>query len=283
MKFIQVPWQSEPNINPPRVDWNSGLSKNLLFIGPVGNGRVDAVTGRPGIALDATASSTTAMSKKGGGIAHESNNNTDGGLRWADNPHIRDRLSGTGELTMMFIGEIDSTVASYQSIISIPYALSNPWSAPYHSCSFIRESTTTQGRFQGQNTSTYVAQNSSTGFWEFDGSFHQYAVTKNGTAYNFYKDGELFSNHTGSGNTVVATTYQPHIFSRNNTADAEGTNGRCLLAAIWKRELGAAVIKEMWENPWQIFEPRTIWIPTATAAAGSTPIHFRRHVGFSYG
>ncbi len=58
--------------------------------------------------------------------------------------------------------------------------------------------------------------------------------------------------------------------------------GEIGMLGVFGRTLSPSEAQQLSINPWQIFEPRTIWIPTA-AAAGSTPIHFRRHVGFSYG
>lgn len=87
---------------------------------------------------------------------------------------------------------------------------------------------------------------------------------KNG-AQSAWKDGVLFQSWTRA---LSATTARNVRLTTRNDSTESLTSSSIILRAEWNRELSDAEIVALADDPWQIFAPRSILIPTASAAAG---------------
>ncbi len=283
MALVKIPWTAQPpdNVN---VNWGHPLCRDLIWTAPLGKKLRNPVENKLAAFPDTTATGTTYDSMFQS-IVHESNTTDDGGFYHPDCVHASNKINGSTDLTALLFCELDDIVANAPLMLT-PTA-NTGWSSPYIVWSLsVNPTDNSKGHFSISYSGAWPGAVSATGFYNEDGTRHMYGAVKNNTTtVTFYKDGLLFGTGTATNMNQALTLQSSNdisVFSRNRSATAEGTNGRFIVGAIWARSLNASEILSWYKNPWQIFEPRTIWIPTA-AAAGSTPIHFRRHVGFSYG
>ena len=243
----------------------------------------DYVSRRPLTPLDVTASDPSPTFHQGYSfMGHESNNATDGGVRSAEDSPF---MTGThDELTYIVCVEVDS-IDAFSGLMVVPYNLTT-WNAPFHSISLVRNDTTaTQADLRADNND--VVGSSTSGFIS-TGARHTYACTLRGEsggngAFEFYKDGVSYNSGTNGLLTTgkfVFQTSQMHIFSRNNAATGEGTNGRFYWGAMFMREKGARDIQTLTENPLQILKRPDAWLETV-ASSGTTitlVMNHRRHM-----
>jgi len=87
-----------------------------------------------------------------------------------------------------------------------------------------------------------------------------------------YKNGVAYSASAWYGpNGADGEMTQTHPSTKYlgaNFAAGQLLNGKIYLVAFWNRLLSAAEHAALALNPWQLFAPRRIYIPTAAAAAG---------------
>lgn len=84
-----------------------------------------------------------------------------------------------------------------------------------------------------------------------------------------YVDGVLGASGT-AGNRVMSSTSTQSLYIGNNVTAANPYAGYQALTAIWNRQLTDEEVWVVSQNPWQLFDPQQIIIPTPAAAAGYT-------------
>ena len=106
-----------------------------------------------------------------------------------------------------------------------------------------------------------------------DGNWHVFVATRSGTEVTLYRDGiALSAGDSGSGGAGLNA-----ITGSARVSGADGSSRVCTgsnaLVAVWSRALSNAEVVTVSRNVWQLFAPRHIYIPTATAAATSRALH----------
>ena len=98
------------------------------------------------------------------------------------------------------------------------------------------------------------------------------AIVTRSVANNFtgiYVDGLLAASTTCSTVTPTATA-SLRMGARAYAGVEDYFSGRIRLAAMWARSLSATEVQSLSRNPWQLFAPQQIIIPTPAAAAVPT-------------
>lgn len=85
-----------------------------------------------------------------------------------------------------------------------------------------------------------------------------------------YVDGVLGASGT-AGNRVMSSTSTQSLYIGNNVTAANPYAGYQALTAIWNRQLTDAEVWRVSQNPWQLFAPQQIIIPTPAAAGYTHP------------
>jgi hypothetical protein len=96
------------------------------------------------------------------------------------------------------------------------------------------------------------------------------AASRNGTSVT------LQDNATWQTVSIPSGTTAPHFVNRrplvllnhSDTSAGEGIDGRNAFAYVWNRALSNVELDSIRENPWQLFAPRSIWVPTYTPPPG---------------
>ncbi|MBK8106043.1 MAG: hypothetical protein IPK42_10880 [Betaproteobacteria bacterium] len=83
-----------------------------------------------------------------------------------------------------------------------------------------------------------------------------------------YVDGVLGASGI-AGNYVMSSTSTQSLLVGNNVAFSGAHSGYQALTAIWNRQLTDAEVWVVSQNPWQLFAPQQIIIPTPAAAAST--------------
>lgn len=102
---------------------------------------------------------------------------------------------------------------------------------------------------------------SRSGYVPAAGERHAYAFTKSGSTGAHYLNGSLRSSVTGL--MGPAPTLSTNAVTING-----GSLAGIAAFAFWDRSLSALEITAWMRNPWQLFQPSRIYIPTAAAAGG---------------
>ncbi len=89
-----------------------------------------------------------------------------------------------------------------------------------------------------------------------------------------YKNGRVAHSGTPSGVGAVATATYRFRPGGGKITDSEllTWQGRIWLTAVWNRALSAAEAAAVSSNPWQLFQPRRIWVPVTAGAAGDASV-----------
>lgn len=96
-------------------------------------------------------------------------------------------------------------------------------------------------------------------------------ITADGATARVYLDGvELQSGAYTPGTPDYDTANLRRVIFGLDRLGAN-TNTNTFLALLWNRPLSVTEVKEVSANPWQIFAPRSIWIPVS-AGGGPTPV-----------
>ncbi len=250
----------------PAIQWDDSRNKDLIFFVAPGIIPFELVSGSQprNTGANGCYRGITPI-----GPAWESNAYGTGYLSWAITPQIKTM----GNRSTIIVWASLDTCQSYAPLLSLP--AKTTWTSPYHSYSFIRNSTTSAAQFTiatgGVGRSTI---NTASGFLNFTGELHQYAITRNGTAVRYFKDGELFGSGTMSSSNTPDFTNCPEavLFTRNTTAVGESGNGRISQALIYNRTYTDWEIKQNFQDPWgQVtYKQRKIYIVLGSGT--DTPI-----------
>lgn len=95
-----------------------------------------------------------------------------------------------------------------------------------------------------------------------------FAMTLTGTTIGLYMDGQSGA-ITPSGQ-FTTSTINPALYNRNS--GGRGWAGQNYLTLIFERGLSATEIKQLADNPWQLFAPikRQIWVPVSAGGGGTS-------------
>jgi hypothetical protein len=103
------------------------------------------------------------------------------------------------------------------------------------------------------------------------------AATHSGTAQVCY-----FNNAVIASASITETpSCLGASFGGGDDTNPNNWHGALYFQAFWNRALTAAEIASLNANPWQLFAPRRIYIPTAAAAAGAPTITALSAIGIT--
>jgi len=192
--------------------------------------------------------STTFTASSPHGYAMNSVSSSAGG---AYTPSIPELETVTNNCTMLVWAEL-SNVADYGKLICISYNDAS-WVYPWPSLAFGRDASLNSLMFEYADTGgsqTFVG--SDTGFLNTgsDG-FCMYAVTRQGDAVRFYKNGLLYgSQKTITDNPIEFRPHEVNLLQRNRKVSGEGATGTAPLFLIYNRALSDSEISAMYAFPY---------------------------------
>ena len=115
------------------------------------------------------------------------------------------------------------------------------------------------------------------------GTWHNCFGQRLGNSVNYWIDGIAQSvTHIAANWVDVASTTTPLLLgARSYAANNDYFNGDISIARFWNRALRSDEVSALSANPWQLFQPRRIYIPTATAAASAPTITALSAIGIT--
>lgn len=96
-----------------------------------------------------------------------------------------------------------------------------------------------------------------------------------------YRDGVLLGTGASGGITVSGSPHKTCLNGIDGYGGWASSGSKYFLTMIWDRALSPAEIARIGANPWQLFQPRRIYIPTATAAASAPTITALSAIGIT--
>ena len=262
MLLLRRPRSSQPQ-HAVGIDWANPLARDLkILVSNNGGSLREVVSGR----LPASRGSSTRQTSKG--IAEDFANTQ---ATFAHHPN-HDVL---GELTIAALVYVDA-LSNYSAIIS-----KNSGGTTAMPFEFRLSGGTADGSFDLlRANATYKSWNAraiATGSLINTGTYNFVSVAIDAEISSrptYYVNGQEFlgtnsaglttGNGTGSG---VATSNQGTLYVGKRADGVTYLDGGLLLVCVWGRKLSVAELKGFEANPWQLFAPRRIYIPTSTAAA----------------
>lgn len=101
-----------------------------------------------------------------------------------------------------------------------------------------------------------------------DGQLHTWLFTRQGTSQRLYRDGVLHASSTEAVRQVWTSSSTDVV--GGYTAANWGVSSSVLLVGGWNSALSESDALSLSANPWQLFAPRSIWVPVSTAGGSVT-------------
>lgn len=241
------------------VNTGNAITDNLVaLVYPGSTNQKNIVTGETGTLGGSSVWNATGES---GGTALSSTG--DGGASWPFPPGM---TATSGDWTMLIHAALSSFSSGYECLVCIPHAadFSGP---PYHVISLIHQGGTTDTAmsFFTDDTENNEAVGGPEGFFILDGSWHDYAIVKNGPFIRYYRDAtQVSSDFFGSGDTHLGVGEHAPLYLLPG-----GTTGKVNFAAIWSRNATSSFTSLLSDKNQLV---------TVTSGGSTTPATRRRQV-----
>jgi hypothetical protein len=237
---VRLPWDSQPQ-EAVGIDWSNPLTKGIVAAAYPGGG---VYTVASGITLGAgtqgrhwtlTGGTTQAIDVSSPGYT--------AGMEFSGIAVARSRgLGSQAVININFNGT------------NVPFMLSIGITGPVNGAGYFAG---------GWKTSGFVSDVRNDGLWHVIGG-----AVKSGSQ-RYFVDGRLNSSGTGSGTSATVNSNPISFGCYKN--DSASLNGDLALGVVWAdRFLTDAEIAEISANPWQLFAPRSIWVPVSAASGAYT-------------
>ena len=257
--IIRKPWTKQPPVG-TKIDWRNPIARKLAFLwsGPHTGGSygVDLISGFKGLATGVGDAITTGISSRG----HIAGQIEDGGavpiLDFDGAPSfdcssdgyswfVIQRLTDSSYTWRTSLALYNGTGFADADIIAMAYPI-----------------TDTAGRAHLYTAGGFVNWDINVPWTNNDGEWHTWGVSTpwGTTGTRGFFDGKYIASTFDNLGSAAETVDAVQLLS-NETWAAEGLGGDLLLAAVFKERLSDAEQVSLAENPWQIFEPRKIFVP----------------------
>lgn len=252
-----LPWDSQPQ-EVVEVDWNNPLTNGLVFLAPLWPGQLNDIVG--GKRATVTGTLGYAATRDGVFPLFSGSQYIDYGAFGAEFPAgpatiawIQTPIAQSGFNTLMNLmpsGGVNSWVC-YQNGGGGSYAF-------------------TFGRRAGTGPANY---NTTVGT-PANGDTRRFIVRSPSLDTATYTDYSLFDRFSGALAPDGSTTYGGNTSTGMRIgallpSGGDGFDGAIGMVAIWKRQLSDAEARDYNANPWQLFAPRTIWVPVSAGGGGT--------------
>src|SRR5574337_182611 len=251
----RIPRCSQPQ-GALRIDWANPITRGLCFVAVYSDGSLTNLAA--GDRADRGASAVSGVGAAGRTLyatAQPYAASWPGALVTSDG-------AGTGDYTLLSFsapvaeGTISSLISQASGSTQL-YLLANT-NGGYG----VSSGTLTLGEWDGNNP-MFEAPG------VVDGGWHVFVGVRSGTTRYIDCDGV----HVGTGTGVVARVYASGAFLYSSGIYGYTNWTRPhphVMQAAWNRALTPAERKNIGRNPWQVFAPQRLWLPTS-AAGGSLP------------
>ena len=275
MLILERPWTRQPQ-GVVGVDWSNPLTSALCVAVHGADRYLQNKNGRKIWTTNGTTKTATAR-----GIAlqcHLSQTN----LEWASyEPIVTADGIGLNNFTLMVCANPAAGSGAVQHLIA---QKNDAGGAPYSQC-FISSNADntntyssggvtfgTYGKEPGGVTSSSMVSKASV----CDGNFHVFAGVRRFTSgsnsdHILYVDGVVGATSNLVNRDLIETPTRYLAIGSRGNGTTESFNDKIVFAYAWNRALSDAEVAQVSENPWQLFQPRRIYIPTATAAGYTHP------------
>lgn len=261
------------------IDWSNPLTQGLLFFAPVDQFGRDAVSGEAPTSLGV--GGQIRLEHNAGNLGSGWCFDTRGGVESGDGEgfywgtglkngtfpkDFYNRGQGSLGWTTMTWARRESDTVAWQMYFGVARDGNN-----YYQGCLVRDGTNNEVVLRMQDaTGSDSALLGGTDFAiRASGVDHWVGTMQNtGSAsrMTLYKNGVVSETiTTGSGRSVeldAISTNECGIVANAYAFNADPLDGITMANAIWNRELSAAEVASLYENPWQIFKPRNIYIGT---------------------
>lgn len=256
VRTIELPWAQQPQ-EAVGIDWANPITRGLCFVAVYSDGSLTNLAAGDRGAYGASAvSGVGAAGRTLYATAQPYAASWPGALVTSDG-------AGTGDYTLLSFsapaaeGDISSLISQASGSTQL-YLLSNTNTSYGASAG-----TLTLGEYDGNNP-MFEAPG------VVDGGWHVFVGVRSGTTRYIDCDGVQVGTGTGVAARVYASgafLYSSGIYGYTNWTRPHPH----VMQAAWNRALTPAERGDIGRNPWQVFAPRRILVPTSGAGGGAVP------------
>lgn len=266
MLILESPWTRQPQVA-VGVDWDNPISRGLVFLF---DGQESDAVGRRVVDITNTA---------GRGIGVNGRNRSFNGDAAVTQVSFNARRAPTSVATMVCLAYCTNNTAT-NTLMAMPNAgVSNTYvlmdisgTEANDPVRVITYNTGTIGLVYGSQPSGQYLNR-----WVLFGG-----TSLNGTNNKIHIDGAPVTPSSTAGSSVALGAMNRYdVGCLNTVAPSNGLNGNVAFAAIWDRVLTDAEHAALFVNPWQLFAPQQILIPTPAAAASAPTITALSAIGIT--
>jgi len=264
LKLIR-PHEVKPDINNPSIDWNNSITEGLNFACVHNLSSHDLVKDR-NIAVDQMTDGVAAS-----GRAKRSTIASPARTQWDITPS---EFIGGDQLTVLSFYKANSINSTNGTVNLAGVSRSG---AGWRSFNLIRRGDPHTSN--SNNVYLYLFNSSDSGVFsqtiKVDNTEPHISVGRyDGANVDLFHDGDFKGGNAQTGNIQESQS----LMSVNGEYTNSGvTDIDIYLTLVWRRALSDNEIESISANPWQILEPRTLWVPV-----GVTILNFDRSFNTSY-
>ena len=256
MREILVPWDSQPQ-EAAELAQGTSLSQSLAFFSHAGqaqeltSGRLPTTRNAPPIPTEYGLAAQCATGRTN--------------VEW-DSTYIRTSNGvGSGDFT---IAVLANPGATGDGQIEHMFAQKNDAGGSPFAQAFLGAHAQSAGAYLSGSVAFFTFAGSNSGVSSAgatDGAFHVWVGRRRGTTHEIIKDGVVIGTSVSTVRTITqASTRFVAIGSRGN-GTSQGYRNEAVWAAGWDRAVDDAELQDMLGSRiWQLFAPRTQYIPTAS-------------------
>lgn len=199
------------------------------------------------------------------GFSHSTTDATNGGVYYPFSELLR---TITDKCTIIVWCNL-AVLGGWSTLLSIPYTNSG-WADPYNMLVLKQESSGSNLYFGFSDTGNVGRTvGSDAGGIQFTDGWTMYAVTRNGTAVRFYRNGKPHgADKTISGNSIGWQSRTVALGNRSSYSPGEGLQGKIPLAMIYNRALSDSEVALLFAFPYAWTTQADLKIASFVPAAG---------------
>lgn len=240
MLRILTPWDSQPQ-EATDVDRENPLTRGLVDILPAWRRRTASgnLATTQGTVADSVAVDGRSLLITGAGV-----NDDNYGGEWS---------TTSAPMSALAFYKVNTIPAGTSRLFSNFSSVTRGWMFSPNAANFrvlvasagVNTTLTGSAIATGRKIDIFTTTGTSTAYWEN-------GVLTASNASHAAMAGPLGNNYVGSDGTTASVQADYYLFG------------------IWNRVLADAEIREITRNPWQLFAPRSIWVPVSSSASGTS-------------
>ena len=254
----EIPWKSQPQV-PIGVDWTNPITQDSAF-GWVGSNPHRELLKGAAPSTDQTAQVGSSVGLAAKSSAGQVN------IEWPNTYITTSNGVGTGDFALLIFANPNGSGAGPEHMLA---QKNDAGGSPFAQCALFANAGSNAAYVAG-SVCFFTYNNTNIGVTAAgacDGKWHVFVGVRRGYNHEIWRDGILLNAVSNAPLQITQANRYTAIGSRGN-GTTESYTKDAALAWAWNRALKASEIAELSANPWQLFQPRTQYIPVS--AAGGT-------------